>query len=148
MVTDIGLIAVSIISLAGMILLFTLNNSTWFKKENWKMQKKTIMDENRIKMKRLEKELGLKAGSTTAYQEPKSTMDLAGDILPVLKNLSGDQIQGLADKFLNPEEPPYDAPESDITTTLLEYATKNPEMVKGLLEGFTKGKNEQTDIYE
>ena len=135
MVTDTGLIVMSIISLAGMVLLFTLNNSTWFKRENFKIQKKTLMDENRIKMKRLEKELGLKAGSTTTYTEPKSTIDLAGELLPVLKNLSGDQLQGLVDKFLSPEDQAYDAPEGDVTSTLIKYATENPEIVEGLLKG-------------
>jgi len=62
MVSDVGMITVSIISLAGMVLLFALNNSTWFKKENFKIQKKIVMDENRIKLKKLEKEMGIVGG--------------------------------------------------------------------------------------
>ena len=148
MISDVGMIVVSLISLAGMVLLFTLNNSTWFKKENFKIQKKTLMDENRIKLKRLERELGLQASPNMPYQEPRSALDVGGDLLGVLKNLDSDQVKGLAAKFLNPDEPAYDAPESDITSTLIDYATKHPEVVQGLLEGVTKGKTSDNAIYE
>jgi len=149
MVTDTGLIVMSLISLAGMVLIFTLNNSTWFKKENFKIQKKVLMDENRIKMKRLERELGLKNAAPVEYTEPRNTLDVAGDILPILKNLDGEQIKGLAGIFLgNDDERDYDAPEPDLTSMLVDYATKNPEVVQGLLNGITKPKTEAKDIYE
>lgn len=147
MVSDAGLIIVSVISLAGMVLLFTLNNSTWFKKENFKIQKKAVMDENRIKLKKLEKEMGLTGKSVVpAYQEPKSALETGGNLLEVLKNLSGDQIQGLADRFLSPEETEGREPQG-VLENLLEFANNNPELAEQFIKGISnKKENTETGV--
>jgi len=150
MVTDTGLIVMSFISLAGMVVLFMLNTSTWFKKENFKIQKKAVMDENRIKIKKIEREMGL-TGATKPYRETQTALETGGNLLDVLKNLNGDQIQNLADKFLKPEdEAEYDQPKSTMDS-LLDFATQNPEIAQGILQGVTggkKGENSESLIYE
>jgi len=143
MVSDVGMITVSIISLAGMVLLFALNNSTWFKKENFKIQKKIVMDENRIKLKKLEKEMGIVGGKP--YQEPQTPLETGSNLLSVLKNLDGEQIQGLADKFLKPEDQQeYDSPPSTMES-LLDFANNNPEIAQQFLKGVTSAKKDETD---
>lgn len=142
MVSDAGMIAVSLISLAGMVLLFVLNTNNWFKKENFKIQKKAVMDENRIKIKKLEREFGI-TGATKPYQETQTPLEAGGNLLNLAKNLNPDQLQGLADKFLNPEEKDYDAPPSTIES-LLEFANNNPEIAQQFLQGITK-KGEDTE---
>ncbi|GAH01853.1 unnamed protein product, partial [marine sediment metagenome] len=109
MVSDTGLIVVSLISLAGMVLLFTLNNSTWFKKENFKIKKKNTMDVNRLNLKKLEKELGITGAVEKPYQEPQTPLETGANLLNVAKNLSSDQLKALADKFLGEED--YDEKE-------------------------------------
>ena len=141
MISDTGLIVVSIISLAGMVLLFTLNNSTWFKKENFKIQKSNVMAQNKLTLRQMERDMGLKPTKKIVSEEPKSTVDLAKDFIPILKNLSGEQIQALADKFLSPEDQAYEEPGGDLTGMLIKYATENPELVEGLLKGLSEGKN-------
>jgi len=142
--TDAGLIAMSLISLAGMILLFTLNNSQWFKKENFKIQKSNVMAENRLNLRKLEKDLGLKHGK--AAPEEKGILDKIGglaDLLPLLKNLDQDQISGLIDKFIGGGSGGEDYDEEDGVGMLMDFAGKNPDVVKGLLEGITKGSGGQ-----
>jgi len=154
MVSDVGLIAMSFISLAGMVLLFILNTSTWFKKENFKIKKAAVVGENRIKLKKLEKELGLKGTNIPTGNEQRSTMEVGGDLLGILKNLNGDQIQGLADKFLKPKDEideGYEERPPDTITSLLEFANNNPELAESFLKGVTgakKGENNESNIYE
>ena len=138
MVSDTGLIVVSIISLAGMVLLFALNNSTWFKKENFKIQKKIVMDENRIKLKKLEKEMGITGGVGAPYQEPKSMLETGGNLLEIAKNLSPDQLTMLADKYLGGGDE-YQDQEPGMLEKALDFANKNPEIAAKFLEGVTKG---------
>ncbi|MCP4555947.1 MAG: hypothetical protein GY836_11035 [Herbaspirillum sp.] len=141
------MIVVSLISLAGMVLLFALNNSTWFKKENFKIQKKIVMDENRIKLKKLEKEMGIVGGVGASYQEPKSMLETGGNLLDVLKNLDGEQVKGLADKFLKPEDEAagYDMPPPSTIDSLLDFASNNPEIAQEFLKGVTKKKDDSTE---
>lgn len=146
MVSDLGLVVVSIISLIGMIIIFMLNTSTWFKKENFKIKKKALMDENRINIKSLEKRLGLQ-GATKAYQEPQTTLETGANLLDVVKNLSGEQIQGLADKFLTPQDEQEGQPQSTMDS-LLQFATDNPEIAANFLKGVTGDKKGESDIYE
>jgi len=151
MVSDIGLIAVSLISLAGMVLLFTLNNSTWFKKENFKIQKKNVMDENRIKLKKLEKDMGLTSKSSVpVYQEQPSMLETGGNLLNMAKNLTPEQLQLLAGKFLKEDEG-YDEKEPGLLEKAFDFAQQNPEIAQQFLSGIVgikKGENTQTDIYE
>jgi len=145
MVSDYGMIAVSIISLAGMVLLFILNSNNWFKKENFKIQKKAVMDENRIKIKKMERELGI-TGATKAYREVQTPIETGSNLLSVLKNLDGDQIQGLADKFLKPgDEQEYDQAPPSTIESLLEFANNNPEIAEQFLKGVGGGKKSESD---
>ena len=74
----------------------------------------------------------------------KSALSSAGGIVslaPLLKNLDGDQISALADMFLGGSRgggEEYSEGGGTIDM-LLDFAEKNPEVVKGLLEGITKG---------
>lgn len=151
MVSDTGMIVVSLISLAGMVLLYTLNTSTWFKKENFKIQKKAVMDENRIKIKKVERELGI-TGATKPYRETQTPLQAGGNLLDILKNLEGDQVKMLADKFLKPADDidDYDAPPRSTIDSLLDFAANNPEIAKGILDGVSggqQGKQDEEKVY-
>jgi hypothetical protein len=112
------LIIVSIISLIGTIIIATMFNANWFKKENFKLQKQNILAENRIKFKRLEKEMGLR--------DKAPAMDYSA-LLP------------LAEKFLKPAESAEDwvdeSPDG-VTGALLDYAAAHPDIVQSLAKGF------------
>jgi len=112
------LIIVSIISLIGTIIIASMFNANWFKRENFKLQKQNILAENRVKYKKLEREMGL----NTKPASPELSA-----LLP------------LAQRFLKPasEELLEDVVEPDgITGALLDYATAHPEIVQNLAKGF------------
>jgi len=127
MVTDTGIIATSLISLAGMMLFFIINNNNWFKRENFKIQKSSVMAENRIKLKKLEKDLGIKAGKAPTTEN--SVMDLLKGIdQDKIKNILG-YLQG-GDDLIDDDEPQND---------LEALISKLPP---GVIEGFINKLNE------
>lgn len=131
MVIDMGL-AIIITGLSMnimMILILLMNNRNWFARENFKIQKSNIMAENKIKLKKLEKELGVT--HTPVANEP------TGNILDQLKNLDMDKIQGLLDMLgagsdVEDDKSPVDK--------IIQMATENPEIVSKFLGGL-KGQN-------
>ena len=87
---------------------------------------------------------GKKKISVSSIPEPVSPLSNMSALLPLLKNLDGDQIGALVDTFTGGgfEEP---LPKSEgITDTLLAFAEENPEVVKGILGGLTGGKKTET----
>jgi hypothetical protein len=125
MVTDTGLIVVSIISLAGMVLLFTLNNNNWFRRENFKIQKSNVLNENRIKMKKLEKDLGITSSKTQNTHE-------TGGVLDLIKGLDSDKVGQILDlvKGEGGDMAYDDAPKSDIAAIIDKLP---PSVIEGFL---------------
>ena len=136
MVSDTGLIVCSIISLMGMMLFFIINNSNWFKRQQWKLDASVIKAQNKLKLKKLEKDLGVntKASPKEALLT-ESPLGGLGQLAPLLKNLDGDTLKSLADTFL----PEQDQEPEGISGALLNFAEENPEIVNGILQGI-KGK--------
>jgi len=132
------LIFLGFIMLIGQIILMQMWQNGWFKKENFKIQKSVLMAENKIKMRKLERELGLTPGKTP--KEKKGTFDTIKDLAPLLKNLDGDQIGALIEKFTGGPASELEGGEGDIEDMLMDYAVENPEVVKKFLEGLTEGK--------
>lgn len=138
MVSDGGLIAMGLISLAGMVLLFTMNNSMWFKKQNFKVDIFNVKAQNKLNLRKLERDMGLTTSKASVIKETTSP-SLGGieKLLPLLKNLDSDQLGGLLEAYtgLTAEE----GAEGTMLDTLLGYAEEHPEIVKGLLDGLTGG---------
>ena len=128
---DIGtsIIIGSFISLIGMIIILERNTVNWFKKENWKMQKTNIMNENRIKLRKMEKELGLT--KTPIKTESSIPSGLIGELVNTyLQNQSESGGGGL----------------QDIIGGFIE---NNPEIVESFVKGLTKKENPQDNqLYE
>jgi len=75
-------------------------------------------------------------------------METGGNLLDVLKNLNGEQIQGLADKFLSSnEDQEYDQPAPTTIESLLEFANNNPEIAQQFLSGMSKKGEDTESIY-
>jgi len=142
MVSDTGIIAASIISLIGMIFIFMLNNNNWFKRQNFKIQAANIKAENKLKLKKLERELGLRNVEKSPPDNIGANPSLLSSLAPLLKNMDGEQLKALAEQFL-PEGAEETEPEG-IGGMLLEFAQDNPELVQGLLKGITGKKDQDT----
>jgi len=131
--TGTALIVTSLIGLAGIFLFNLINNSNWFKRENFKIQKSNIMAENRIKLRKMERELGL-PNKTTIKETP------TGNILDTLKNLDIDKIQGILDLLGNKEELEEDETPTD---KLIKMVTENPQIINKVLGSL--GDNKKDD---
>jgi len=136
----------SFMSLIGMIIIVELSHSNWFKKENFKIQRDVVKAENKLKLKKLERELGLSgknSGLASSNVSENSPTNLLTSLAPLLSKLEPDQIMELADRFL-PEGIGGDDEPSGISGALLSYAQENPEMVQkilGSLSGKIGGEN-------
>jgi len=130
---DIGdsIIIGSFVSLMGMIIILQLNTRNWFKKENFKMQKTNIMNENRLKLRKLEKDMGLQKSKITTGEG--GVNGIIGEVISnYVKDKGGDTggLGGLIGDFLE----------------------DNPEVVKSFIEGFTNkdgnSSNQNTRLFE
>lgn len=102
------LIYLGIISTFGMLLAVELMNHNWFKREKWKLHRKTIDGEIKLRLRKMEKELNLSPSKNIVSKEAESSVDLAKKWLPLLKSLDADSIDVLKDVVLGggnlPEE--------------------------------------------
>ena len=73
---DTGLIIVSIIGIIGAIITTQLWQMNWFKRENFKIQKSNVMSQNKIKLRKLERDLGLTKDKNVQPVEQKGILDL------------------------------------------------------------------------
>ena len=131
--SDLGLIVCAIIGLVGSIIVTQMWQNNWIKKESFKLKKKNILDENRIKMKKLERELGVtNIKDTPEPPENKGILDL-------LKGLDKDKIEGILDMLQGGEEGEEPGGLGGIIDQL------HPELVKGFLNGINKKKDENQE---
>ena len=138
------LIFLGFLMLIGQIILMQMWQNGWFKKENFKIQKSLVMAENKLKMRKLEREMGLTPSKKIVPEESStSTLGTISSLLPLLKGLDPDQLGDLVDRFVGGERE-EGAPTGDPLNMLVDYATRNPEMLEGLLKGLGAGKNEES----
>lgn len=123
--------------LIGQIILMQMWQNGWFKKENFKIQKSLVMAENKLKMRKLEREMGLTPSKKIVQDEKPGTMDTISSLLPLLKNLDADQLGGIIDHFMGDAGAEGDA-KGDPIKMLMGYADRNPEMLEGVIS-FLKG---------
>lgn len=125
------LIVVALISTMGMVVTIQLLQHNWYKKENFRVKIKNINAENRIKLKKLERELGLKGETRAAAADSKSPLDNLGGLLSIAKELEPDQLRAVIDMFTSGE----------LGGEGGEYSELMP-LVKGFLEGMNKPQEE------
>lgn len=127
------LIFLGFIMLVGQIILMQMWQNGWFKKENFKIQKSIVMAENKLKLRKLEREMGLAPDKTLAapVKEERGTLDKLGGIVELLQGLDGDTLKGLAERFLGDSE---DAAPQGTVDRLIDFAEKNPEIATEFLK--------------
>lgn len=134
MVSDTGLIVVSIISLAGMVLMFMINNNNWFRRENFKIQKSNIMTENKIKIEKLRKEMGLQKGVKT------DNMHETGGVMDLIKGLDANKLGGIIDVLKGDDGGVDDEPDDAVGRIMGLIDKVPPEVIEGILKGLNKDK--------
>lgn len=128
------LIYLGFIMLIGQVILFQMYQMNWFKKENFKIKKTLDLAEIRIRMKKLEVDLGLKPSK--APKEEKSAVENVGSWINLLKSLDPDQIKALADQFLGGGEEYEEEEDEDIIGTILKNVDK--DTIKSFIDGLGK----------
>jgi len=136
------LIFLGFLMLIGQIILMQMWQNGWFKKENFKIQKSLVMAENKLKMRKIEREMGLTPSKKIVPEEQPSTLSSISSLLPLLKGLDPDQLGDLVDRFVGGESEEAAAGGNPLNM-LMDYASRNPEMVEGLIKGLG-AKSEQT----
>lgn len=100
------------------------------------MTAKDQIDAKRFKRK----QSAIQFSETPKEKTALGTVGGIASLAPLLKNLDGDQIAGLADMFLGGGRGGGEDEEGGSSMDmLLDFAEKNPEVVKGLLEGISGG---------
>jgi len=131
MITDVGMVAVAMISLATAYIISQSQLRNWMKKQNFSLQ----VQAEKLKLKKLEKDLGLKRGSTAPPQgENKSlTETIAGLDLNKIKELAG---------LLNKDDTDIDYEDQpSIEGFISDVVQNNPELVQQFLGKLQGGKD-------
>ena len=129
------LIAVAFISGVFMLMSIYILNMNWFKKENFKISRDNVKAENRIKLKKLERDLGLHNKIPSLPQNEKSVLSGLGELAPLLQKLPPETIADLAERFLGGGDVAEPEDSGGLGEMVYNWAKENPEMVKGILEG-------------
>lgn len=129
--------------IAGSILVSQMWQLNWFKRENFKYKQSIDRKENSLRFRKLEKDLKLKESGPIPPREK--------GLLESLQGLDPAIIQ----RFLTPlqkdneeydEGPEYEE-KPDITTTILEMAKDNPDLVKKFIGNLGSGSDENKETY-
>jgi hypothetical protein len=142
---DEAFIVVSVItSLFGILGLLILDRN-WFRRERFKFEQDTQKKEYALRFKKMARDMGLDTKvSTPPYRNPAaSPIDNIAPLLGLAKNLNPDQLGAITDILTGGGGGGDEAPEGlpGGLDGLLEFAAKNPDIVKGFMEGLTKGKS-------
>ncbi len=123
--SDLGLIIVSLISIAGTILITQMMQMGWFKKERFRFDQATKRKEYNINFKALEKKLGMQ-------QSAPMTEDRG--IIESIKGLDLDKVQSMLQLAQKPEDQEeieyYDDDPKTLPEQLIQFATENPEIAQ------------------
>lgn len=127
-----------IVMLIGQVILMGMWNANWFKRENFKIQKSNVLAENRLNLRKLEKDLGLGSSKKELLPTESPPTDKLGllsqlaPLAPILAKLDSDQIGALIDKFVTGAE------SEEGGGGLLESIP--PELIESFLKGFKENK--------
>lgn len=140
---DESFIWVSVISgLFGLVGLELLTHN-WFRKERFKLEAYNMKKQNELQLKKMAKELGLTMGKSSV-PEPIQSNNMISQFLPeIIKNLEPEQLSALADRFI-----PENEEGGGSTDGLIDWALKNPDVLKGIVQGFSGAKKENTESGE
>ena len=136
--TEVALI-MTVGGIAGSILVSQMWQMNWFKRENFKYRQSIDRKENSIRFKKMERDLGLKAGSSIKPNEKGLLESLQGlDPAIIAKFLGPVQKEDSGEEY---DDEVQEKP--DITETIMEMVKKDPSLVDKFLKGMG-GKGEET----
>lgn len=144
---DEAFVVVSVISgIFGIIGLLILDRN-WFRRERFKFNMDSDKKEQTLRFKKMARDLGLDV-KTPPFRGtapgPLGPLSGIGSLIELAKGLSPEVRGELIDRFLlgrSTEESSEEETSPGLFEILKDFAVKNPDLVKGLLDGITKGKD-------
>jgi hypothetical protein len=137
---DEAFIIVSIISGIFGILGLELISHNWFKKERFKFEVFNLKKRQDLELKKMARDMGLESTSSSRKAVQYGS-DNVGSLLDLAKSLPPDSLGAIADiiqgRLGGGEGDGQVVPEG--IDGLLDFAMKNPDIVKGFLSGAKEG---------
>lgn len=137
---DEAFIWVSIISGIFGLLGLELLSHNWFKKERFRFETYNLKKQNDLQLKKMARDMGI--SSTPPPHRSTAAGDNIGGLLEIAKNLPPDSLGAIADiiqgRLGGGEGEGELLPEG--MEGLIDFAVKNPDIVKGFMGGLTKDK--------
>jgi len=134
------IISSAISAVFGLLALEVMSHN-WFKKERFKFETFNLKKQNDLQLKKMARDMGL--SGTPPHRNSTAAGDNVGGLLELAKGLNPDQLGAIADiiqgRLGGGEGEGELLPEG--IDGLIEFATKNPDIVKGFLNGANKGKS-------
>lgn len=144
MVTDIGIIVTTVIGSIASLGALLLLDRKWYKREDHKTKVAFERKEQTLRLKKLEKDLGLKDAKSSRSVEPESLGGVKDLIPAILKNMAPEQLQDIIGNVVGETGEP-----SGVGDQLLQFAEDHPEIAKPIIEGVIsklgKGGSGQTE---
>lgn len=142
---DEAFIWVSVISgIFGLIGLELISHN-WFKKERFKFEVFNLKKQNDLQLKKMARDMGLQSTPPKGTTSPNS--DNIGGLLDLAKGLPPESLGAIADiiqgRLGGGEGEDGLVPEG--MDGLLDFAMKNPDIVKSFLGGMNKGQENSND---
>jgi hypothetical protein len=138
---DESFIIVSIISGIFGILGLELISHNWFKKERFKFEVLSLKKRQDLELKKMARDMGL-SGTSSSHKTGTAAGDNIGSLLDLAKGLPPESLGAIADiiqgRLGGGEGEGQLMPEG--LDGLIDFAMKNPGIVKGFTQGLTKGK--------
>jgi len=133
------LIVVSVISTIGALIGLIYLDKSFYRRLQWKQDYEKEM----LRLKKRESRKDKKLAATINTKAPSTKGDTIKGLIGALGN---DGVQELISRFGGGDETDEDFGDID---GLINFASKNPELVQGFLKGLGKEKDKtETDLYE
>lgn len=130
---DEAFIVVTVISSLFGILGLLILDRNWFRRERFKHDMDYRKKEESLRFKKLARDLGLDTKSPAFRGAASSPMDMVSSFLPLLKNLDADKLGSIAGILGNQESEESEEEPFGGMKGLVDFAMKNPDLVKGFL---------------
>jgi len=137
--------------LTGIISLLILDRN-WYRRENFKVGRDLTKSKNQLEIQKMRRDLGLDKKSNPIAplaSPPTGGIDMLRSLAPLLQSLAPEQIQDLIEGVTGvatPEGSEGGIGGLDGIDGLIDFATKNPEIVKSFLGGVKGGSQKEGEL--
>jgi hypothetical protein len=133
------LVYVAIITTVGGLIGLLYLDKSFYRRLEWKKDYEKSM----LQLKKREGRKDKKLAAEINISPPAGKMDTIKNLIGSLDNPA---IQQLISQVSKNDD--YEEQGDDIVSTLIRYGQQHPELVQRLLQGLTKGKSTENDIFE